>query len=866
MNMNKKILIYVLIAVVVIAVLAVGTFLILRKSKPLAEEDKIGNIEIVEYSPRSGPAGSSVFLKLNSVPEQFKVKYNGQEITVEGISENIVKVSIPYDVETGDIRVESGDEISDSVPFTVEEMELIELASETVNPSLEKQIISHGDDIKVTLPPGLLKEARKITISEVKNAPSSFLSEQTESYSFDVSLEGIEQLEDYIEIGVKYDANLLDPDKDPEGQFVAMRWDENENYWVTLPIRIDTQNQTLYMLTDHLTGFEWGIIGAAVLISKPVTLAGEKLLNDSYITPQGNFKILYSENAIKEDVSLNDDWWVKNYPDAGKINYDPNYPKSIQDVGNLFETALASYINLGFENPVKIKEEWIGTETYKKPVIVKIDSWWLTVSGEPNYEKIWQRIHMPSIRLKDKDFMKATIGHELFHRMQAEYYGRTGFLAPSRGWWIEATAEYAGHNIAWQDKIPGLNDQIGIDFLNHSINTKGLIEGYGWFEKRYEYASAVFIRYLVENKGLNFRELVEYGKEGNIMERLNSFVRSKGGDFLGYYRDFAAWNAFSNNSFLAKYPLAVFGDDSAIDIVDKKNNISLSEKQSSLDVEINSAEGQEVFISVFKLAGRDTEAPLPLANLSALSGSDKVSIDAEPGETIYLLAVKGGGSGKSVDAFVRNKGEEKEGEIKHTFNLDDYSAKIWAIKIDGALKIVGEFIGGVEGMGYGQDVYRIGNTEYRIDVEGEVTLYIDSNCELWYHPEIEEEGCVYDISGSSEGWYKLYHRDKITLGSGETYWEDWELHPYGDEKPELAGDSLAGVINSGENSYYQAKLNDFYFLIRPSKDEDNIINRFQGEYDPNTKRFYAEAFVNAIPDNGVYMKWESQPVEINFEK
>ncbi len=867
--MNKKLLIYILIAIVIVITLAVGTFLILRNGKSSGEESaKTGEIEIVDYSPQKGPAGSSVFLKLNSVPDQFKVMYNNKEIAVEGISEDTVRIATPYDIGSGDIQVKSGNNVSNSVRFTVEEMELLELASETVNPSSEKQTISYGDKIEVTLSPGLLKESKKLTISEVKNAPSSFISEQTETYSFDVSLEGMEQLDGYVEIGVKYDPNLLDPDKNTEDQFVAMRWDEDENYWVTLPTRVDNQNQTLYMLTDHLTGFEWGIIGAAVLISKPVTLAGEKLLNNSYVTSQGNFKILYSKDAIEEDVSLNDDWWTKKtYPDAGRIDYKSNYPKVIQDVGSLFETALASYINLGFENPVKIKEEWIGTETYKKPIIVKIDSWWLAVTGEPNYEKIWQRIHIPSIRLKDKDLMKATIGHELFHRMQAEYYGRTGFLAPSRAWWIEATAEYAGHNVAWPDDIPGLNNQVGIDFLNHSISTKGLIEGNGWSEKRYEYASAVFIKYLVENKSLNFREMVEYGKEGNIMERLDSFIRSKGGDLLGYYRDFAAWAAFSSNSFLAKYPLAVFGDDNASDIVSKKNSISLSDNQSSLDIEINSTDGQDTFVSVFKLAGRSPEIPSPLVNLSVLSGSDQTSIDAEPGDVIYLLAVKGSGNDKPVNAFVRNKGEEKEGEVRHTFNLkDDYSAEIWAVKIEGALKLTGKFIGGIEGMGYGQEVYRVGNTQYRIDIEGGVTLYIDSNCELWYHPEIEEEGCVYDISGSSEGWYNLYSRDKVTLSSGESYWEEWELHPYGDAKPDLAGDSLAGVINSLENSYYQAKLNDFYFLIRPSKNEPNIINSFQGEYDPSTNKFYAESFVNAIPGKGVYVKWESQPVETNFKK
>ena len=851
--MNKKIILYVSIAIVIVIVLVIGMFLSKRNNT------KTGEITIIEYFPQSGPVGSYVALKLDSVPEGLRALYDGEEIIVDGMYENIVKVIIPVNAQSGEIQLKTENAISDSVPFTIKEMELIELTSEIINPSSEKQIINYEDKIKVTLPPGLLEEDKKLTISEIKNAPAHFMSDQVESHSFDVSLEGMDQLDDYVEIGVKYDPSLLDPDEELENQFIAMRWDEDGGYWINLPIRVDSQSQTLYMLTDHLTGFEWAIIGAAVLVTKPITLAGEKLLNNSYVTPQGNFKILYSKSAIEEDVSLSDDWWVKKtYSDAGQINYDSNHPKSIQDVGNLFEIALDNYLDLGFENPIEIKEEWFGDGRYKNPIIVKIDSWWLAISGEPNYEKIWQRIHIPSIRLKEKDFMKMTIGHELFHRLQAEYYGRVGFLAPSNGWWLEATAEYAGHNVAWPDDIPGMNDQIGSDYLSHSISTKGIIKGYGWSEKRYEYASAVFIKYLVENKGFDFNQLFEYVEKGSPLERLNSFARSKGGDFLSYYKDFASWAAFSSNSFLTKYPLTSSGPEG---IAEEENSISLAEGQSSLDIEINAADGQDMLVSIFKISNRSESTPVSLANLSGLSGFDKYSIQAEPGDTIYLLAVNGSDKDKSINTVVKNNSQKKEGEIKYTFNLEgNYSAKIWAIKIEGALKLTGNFVAGIEGMGYGQEVYRINNSEYRIDIDGEATLYIDSNCELWYYQEINEEGCVYDVSGFSEGQYEIYYRNEYMLSDGSKYWTEWKINPGGGKK------DLTGVINSRGNSYYQAKVNSFNFLVRPSKDEMNTINSLGGKYDSNTKRFYAEAFVDSIPGKGVYLRWESQPVDIDFRK
>ena len=844
--MNKKIILYISIAIAVIVLIVIGIFF--SKNEKKEETVTIEEITIIEYSPQSGPSGSLVSLKLDSVPGNLIATYNGQEIAIDGIAEDIVKIIIPYNALSGDIQVKVGDAISNSVHFTVEEMELIELASETVSFSSEKQTISYNDEINVTIPPGLVKENKKLTISEIKNAPSTFISDQiTERHSFDVSIEGMGQLDNYIEIGVKYDASLLDPDKPAENQFIAMRWNEDEGYWLTLPTRVDTQNQMLYMLTDHLTGFEWVIIGGAVIATKPLTLAGEAALNDVYITPQGNFKILYSKSTIDEDAALNDDWWVrKTYSDAGQIDYDNNHPKSIQDVGNLFETALAKYLALGFENPVKVKGEWFGDGTYKKPIFVKIDSWWLAVSGEPNYEKIWQRIHIPSVRLKDKDFMKMTIGHELFHRMQAEYYGRAGFSNPWNSWWLESTAEYAGHNVAWDYKIVGLNGQIGADFLSHSIATKGLVQGQGWGEKRYEYASAVFIKYLVENKGLNFYEMFNFIQEGiGPLGRLETFVRNQGGDLLGYYRDFSIWSIFSPDSYLSQYNIA--------DLVDQEDTISLIEDNAQLKIETGPVDSQDVFVSLYNEE----------SNLEAnLSGESSHSLSANSGDIIYLLAVNGDSSDKSISVTVKN--EKENAEVTYTFNLEgDYSSKLWTIKVGGKIKVTGRFIVGIgDSREYGQEVYTIDNTEHKIVVEGgKGTLYISSDCELWYFEE-HGEICVYKITGTASGSFTVWHRNKYYYSDGSVHWSEWETNPDYDHE------DFTGVFNPNDSSYYIPKMKDFRLIIRPVEGEMNTINALIGSYDFSTKRFIATAHAGAVAglDGSVNLRWISDPIDIDLKK
>lgn len=850
--MNKRTLL-IIIGIFILAVLSVTFFYFFKNKDAEPEESLTEKNLILDYYPKQGPVNSYVSLKIDASsinPEDLRALFNEKEIPIELGSEDIVRIIIPADAQSGEIKLKTDDFISNPASFSVEEMEIKELMSETVSPSSQNQTISYNDEIIVNLPSGILDQDRKLTISETNNAPCSFSGEKTQGFSFDVSLEGLEQLNGYVEIGVKYDSELLDPDYPQEDQFIAMRWDEKEKMWIDLPIRVDSGSETLYMLTDHLTGFEWLAIAGATLASKPITLLGEKLLNDVYITPQGNFKILYSEEGIREDDALDDNWWVrKTYPDANQINYQDDYPKSIQDVGSLFEAALASYLDLGFENPVKLKQEWFGDGEYKKQLIVKIDSWWLAVSGEPNYEKIWQRIHIPSIRLKDKDLMKKTIGHELFHRMQAEYYSRAGFLFPSNGWWLEATAEYAGHNVAWPESIPGLNEQIGADFLSHSIATKGLIQGNGWGEKRFEYASAVWIRYLVESKGLNFKEMVEYVSGGNPLERLDAFIKSKGSDLMSYYKDFVYWALFSNSSFLANY--------SAEEKAENYSSVDLSSKTPSLKIKVESGADQNAFVNIFKINQNKTTNEIPYC-FATLSGSDDYVVEPKKGELIYLLAINGSDQKKEINlsATPINEGTGEKGEeIEYTFNLDDnYSSKLWIIKVEGeGMTLEGTYEVGIEGVGYNQELYDFGTYRYKFEIEGGATVDIEPDCDQWYYPELGEEGCTKKMNGSSWGSVKGYVQGSY-LKDGVKYWKEWE---------ECFEQDLSGYIE--ENSYYETKVNRFYFLIMDEETKINSVNPFTGSFDQESNEFSAESRVHSILSNvggnDIKVRWSAIPPE-----
>jgi hypothetical protein len=257
---------------------------------------------IADYTPQSGPAGSPVFLQLQDTvlePGQVKGYLNDREIAVNGISEDVIQVIIPDDAASGDISVKAGNSVSNTVYFGIEEMTVTPLMTEDVAPSSQEQSVSHNGEITVTLPPDLLDRERTLTLSQVTGAPANTITPFAAETVFDVVLEGMAQLSDYIEITVKYDASALNPDYPAADQLTAMRWDEEEQSWLHLPYQVDSDSQNLSFYTDHLSMFVVGALFTGIA-AIPATWVGEKFLNDVYVTPglfAGNFRILYSKSS-----------------------------------------------------------------------------------------------------------------------------------------------------------------------------------------------------------------------------------------------------------------------------------------------------------------------------------------------------------------------------------------------------------------------------------------------------------------------------------------------------------------------------------------------------------------------------------------
>ncbi|MBF0467956.1 MAG: DUF1566 domain-containing protein, partial [Desulfamplus sp.] len=460
-----------------------------------------------------------------------------------------------------------------------------------------------------------------------------------------------------------------------------------------LPYQVDTANQTLSFYTDHLTLVEWVVIGAVTVATIPVTWAGEKLLNDVYVTPDGNFRLLYSKSAIQADATLEDTSWSKiTYPKPlyPVTSYQSGHPKFIQDMGNLMETALKQYVSVyNFKDPIT-KPGWLWG-TSKNPITVKIDSWWVSLGGDPNYEKVWENIHFPTDVLKDFDKFTsyATLGHELFHRMQAEYYGIAGFKAPANLWWIEASAEYAGNRAAWPNKkLDILNEKTGSDFLSYPVSKTGKMENKnGWnLDQSYEYAASAFIQFLVEKKSLDFKDMIKHVSDGSPLytplEKLNGY---KNTTLPQYYRDFAAWGVFGSDSFLKKHAISTISEKSdSISLVDTEaQTVSDAGTQENGRIKISFTGGNYSTIDIYKFDKEyERTSDLPRAERN-IANADSHEADVNMGDYLYLLATNTGSLDETLYVSVQIivNGEAKPGVV-HTFNLKGgYSAKLWTISI-----------------------------------------------------------------------------------------------------------------------------------------------------------------------------------------
>lgn len=441
----------------------------------------------------------------------------------------------------------------------------------TIKPKKNYQSFEYKKKTQLIIPPSFMPKSQELSVSTASVNKAIWIENQRPLQIMDVSLKGKKQPSKPIEITFSYNKSDLDPNKTVEEQLGVYRWDENGGAWVSLPTHIATDKHQISAMTDHFS-----IIGLFVKIYVG-SAVGEKLLNDTYITPKKNFLIMYSKKSIENHQNLNDMAWKSQFTQSA-FSYKTKYPRYIQDIGSFLEISLTRYESAGMINPTKEVKGYLGT--YKEKITVKLDSYLSQLSGDPFYEKLYERLHIPTYSCLSESGAKITLAHELFHRLQAEYYGVLGMRRNANLWFLESTAEYAAYNIAWPSYAKEMYQGCGNNYLVYPVNGLGnkKVSGSGWTDREYEYVTSIWIKYL---QGLNIPiiSMIKYDAADLYYPRysITKFLYKRTKKSMAtYYRAFTHYMLFSKNSPLKKYPLVTAGYSNK-DIATKKTSFSISD-------------------------------------------------------------------------------------------------------------------------------------------------------------------------------------------------------------------------------------------------------------------------------------------------
>ena len=488
---------------------------------------------------------------------------------------------------------------------------LTETAKFKVLAASEPQVFTYSDNIRVSLAPNFTSKEQSLSISKAEVDPAVYVEDALPVSIIDLTLNGGAQPAKPVEVAFTYDPGILNSAFTAEEQLEAYRWDEAGGGWVSLPMRFDDSAHTVYALVDHFSPsglfrkiFEVSEVfvdelkaiklakKAADALDKGITELEENILNTCYITPEKNFKILYSKESVENNPITEDRAWNYQFTRSG-FNYSKEHPFYIQDLGFFLESSLEIYVNtLKMKNPAGTVKGYFGT--YKQIVKVKIDSYFSKVSakenpfssssqGLPGYEKIFETIHIPTMSANSSDFAKTVLAHELFHRMQAEYYGVIGMLNPFNTWFLEATAEYAAYAVAWPSQINELDSGLGNNYLHYSIDDKGVKKSsghYGWTDREYEYITSLWIKYLIDN-GSNLKEMVVYDASDYkfpIYSLLSYLPENKLGYIGSVYRNFVHEMMFARDGSLNSYLNSTKGGKDKRDLAIKNSALILGKK------------------------------------------------------------------------------------------------------------------------------------------------------------------------------------------------------------------------------------------------------------------------------------------------
>jgi|GEM_PF-2455720 len=395
------------------------------------------------------------------------------------------------------------------------------LVSQDIVPSDKEQTVSWKDQVKVTVPAGLVDSRQKLTISPAPNLQPHPFKGLSQLAAFDISLGNLHELKKELTIEIAYDPAKVASDLPPEKAIRAAYWNPDWKTWVTSPARVDTRKNMVIVRTDHLSKLQIMYINQGKGVDET-----------------DHFTIVYEKNV----------WPILLPFNQPQVAQEP--VKFAKEVGGYLEHAWSQYLSKGYL-PRPNDQGWKDYEEY----IRLGPAAWIDKRGQPpvepprilvfldqNTEEAETKTLSGDIYLKLKylsmNEVRHDAAHELFHNFQREA-SVANYIA--KRWWMEATADYAADRIAWGglETMEIVKEDYFSLPLDHS-NDKGMVHAY---------STSRFIDYLVK-KGVDFKRLWDDSVgPASALDVLEAFVeRTTRTPLRDHYRGFAEYILFDASS------------------------------------------------------------------------------------------------------------------------------------------------------------------------------------------------------------------------------------------------------------------------------------------------------------------------------
>ncbi len=342
------------------------------------------------------------------------------------------------------------------------------------------------EGVSMTVPAGTLTAPATVAVvgrsaAEAGIPPVSYGLETFQV--FDIQIGNETRFNQDLTLELPYDPARLSPDLPVEDALVVSYWLPESKSWKSVPLTVDPDAGVVRFSTPHLS--TWAV---------------------RYIAP--GWRVLKSDNL------------------HARVVFDPTQPVSrgktripAQDYAQLIadagEAAYSAYKTAGF--------------------IVPEEQWYIILNASEAPEALWSGwtgdVYLPSA-FDDDEWVRYTVGHELFHSVQNAYYNI--FSASGRRWWHEACATYASWHYALNRDYP---------FRTPDINAWGYPAlSVSTVNDSHEYVTAELLAFIFGRSGLTFKahfdDMEGYGISSTL-KRLEQTVKGKTGhDLHRFYRLF----------------------------------------------------------------------------------------------------------------------------------------------------------------------------------------------------------------------------------------------------------------------------------------------------------------------------------------